>query len=85
MSETVIIYKRLQFECWQCGKVYSILKKADLEQKLQVSCPFCNAKADVDFRPFHKRKIDVLRSREKGPVFGDYELPKVLKTNKLDK
>lgn len=79
-----IIYKRLVFRCWQCKETYSLYKEADLEQKLKVACPYCDAEAVVDFRPYHKRKITVLKSssQDEQVLGGEYQLPKILPTSK---
>ena len=92
----VLLKKRFQFKCWKCNKVYSIYREADLMQKLQVSCPFCDAKADVDFRPFEARKKGVLRQQattdtktiyrveqEGKNLISEYKLPPILPTSKL--
>ncbi len=82
MADGVIIMKRFTFRCWQCKETYTIFRQVDLEQKLEVSCPYCGAKADVDFRPYHKRQKTVFRTAEEAGIeFGDYQLPKILPTN----
>ena len=82
-----ILKKRLKFLCWKCGQEYSIFKEADLKQRLFITCPFCKAKASVDFGVTNVK--EVLRTHnagaDDGVVFAKFDLPSVLKTNKLDK
>ena len=82
----VILKKRLKFKCWKCGEVYSIFREFDLEQKERISCPFCNAKADVDFRSEKDNVVEVLKSQNVGGgvAVGRYKLPSVLPTSKLE-
>ncbi len=82
-----ILKKRFNFLCWKCGEEYSIFKEADLKQKLFVTCPFCSAKASVNFGVTNVK--EVLRTRNTGTedggvVFAKFDLPPVLKTMKLD-
>ena len=74
--------KRLKFRCWNCKKVYSIYREVDLEQKMIVGCPFCDAEAVVDFTP--EEPTDVLRNmsihERSSDVVG--RLPEILPTKK---
>ena len=64
----VLLKKRFKFLCWKCGEEYSIFKEADLKQKLFVSCPFCSAKASVDFGVTNVK--EVLRTQTAGADAG---------------
>ncbi len=90
MADNVTVFKRFTFKCWNCEETYSVFKEVDLAQKLQVKCTYCHANADVDFRPFHRRKKGVLHQKEisKKTILhnrriGEYTLPKILPTEKL--
>lgn len=81
-GDKALLEKRFKFRCWKCGEVYSIFREADLNQKLSVSCPFCGAKADVNFGVRAVKQI--LRTQnaaEDGVVFKTFDLPDILPTN----
>ena len=83
-----LLEKRFKFLCWKCGEEYSIYKEADLKQKLFVSCPYCSAKASVNFGV--KDVKEVLRSQstgadaDSGVTVAKFDLPDVLTTKKLE-
>lgn len=53
--------KRLKLQCWNCPKTYfESLDVAD-KQEVTVTCPYCNAKAVINLRPYHKQAKNVIR------------------------
>jgi DNA-directed RNA polymerase subunit RPC12/RpoP len=81
--------KRLTFQCWNCGKTYTLLREITTEQTLTVACPYCNAEAVVDLEPFRKKVKNVMRSGEgiasaapRNDMPEELDLPDVLPTKK---
>lgn len=78
--------KRLEFQCWNCPKTYTLLR--DVEEgnpQLSVGCPFCGAAAIVDLYPYRKPidtiyKIESPQNRAPDETETVYELPDILPT-----
>lgn len=75
--------KRLEFECWNCKKTYSLLREIEEGNPiLLVACPFCGKAGKVDLNPFRK-PVDLIH---KGGSPQDpteervYDLPDILPT-----
>ena len=72
--------KRFKFRCWQCDRIYSLYREVNLEQKMLVACPFCDAEAVVDFTP--KKPTEVFRGGNFGEGEAGVQLPDILPTRK---
>lgn len=69
--------KLYRFQCWSCPKVYSLSLEITDQQEVIVSCPYCNAEAVVDLRPYRKKIISLMRGDDE-----QIKLPDVLPTKK---
>ena len=78
--------KRLEFQCWNCKKTYTLFREISDEQILFVACPFCNKEGVVDLKPFRKEKKSVLRgdSDNKQIIDIELQLPKILPTKQSE-
>lgn len=76
--------KRLTFKCWNCNKTYTLLREITDEQTLIAACPYCNAEAVVDLKPYRKEKKAVMRGNgeDEQNLGEELELPDVLPTQK---
>ncbi|HRV94673.1 MAG TPA: hypothetical protein P5526_21115 [Anaerolineae bacterium] len=75
--------KRLEFECWNCQKTYSLLREIEGNPTLWVACPFCGKDGLVELDPFRKKVDTVYRGDEPPKGTGDkmvYDLPDILPT-----
>jgi len=81
--EVAMAKKRQKFECWNCGKKYSLLREVHRAQKLYVACPFCHEEGVVDLLPHRKPKpVEVFRGAGEDPELFNLDLPEVLPTEK---
>lgn len=76
--------KRLKFKCWNCSRTYSLYKEVSEEQVLIAPCPYCNAEAVVDLKPYPKGKKSILRGEGNGEQISgnELQLPDILPTQK---
>lgn len=76
--------KRFAFQCWNCGRKYTLFKEITKEQELIVPCPFCNAEAIVKLEPFKKKKVTVLKGLEVSDqsIGFEFDFPDVIPTQK---
>ena len=78
--------KRYEFQCWNCPKVYFQSLEISDQKKLIVTCPYCDAEAVVDLRPYFKplttvmRKVDLYVDNSRKDNEGELQLPDVLPT-----
>lgn len=75
---------RPTFKCWNCSRTYSLFREITDEQTLKVACPYCNAEAVVDLKPYRKKKpIPLVRGENDGAAFvEELKLPDILPTQK---
>jgi DNA-directed RNA polymerase subunit RPC12/RpoP len=74
--------KRLTFKCWnaKCKKTYTLFRELTDEQVIMVACPYCNAEAKVDLKPYRKKNVfrgENVAGQSPGKEF---ELPAILPT-----
>lgn len=75
--------KRLTIQCWNCPKTYFHPVEITDQQEIIVTCPYCNAEAVVNLRPYLKKTITVMRGENKDQQNeGELQLPDVLPTRK---
>ncbi len=76
--------KRFTFKCWKCDQTYTLFREITDEQQLFVGCPFCNAEAVVDLKPFRKEKKTIFRgeSENEQSLGIELDLPDILPTEK---
>ena len=77
--------KRLEFECWNCEKTYSLLREiGEGNPILSVACPFCGEEGMVDLAPFPRKKVDEIYRKDspQSITVGEtvYDLPDILPT-----
>ncbi len=77
--------KRLEFECWNCKKTYSLLREiGEGNPILSVACPFCGEEGTVDLAPFRKKAGETIYRSDSppDPTAGEtvYDLPDILPT-----
>jgi hypothetical protein len=70
--------KRFKFQCWNCPKTYYQSLEITDQQEIIVSCPYCNADAVVNLRPYRKNIISVMRGDDDKQI----KLPDILPTKK---
>ena len=46
---------RLEFQCWNCPKTYTLLREIADVETLFVACPYCGAEGTVELEPFKKK------------------------------
>jgi NAD-dependent SIR2 family protein deacetylase len=79
--------KRFKFQCWNCPKTYYRSLEITNQQEIIVSCPYCNADAVVNLRPYGKelKTLTVMRGEKKDKRNEeDLQLPDILPTRKPD-
>jgi len=56
--------ERLKFKCWNpdCKEEYSLLRQVEGARILLVKCPFCDAEAQVDLKPYESKARTIFRS-----------------------
>jgi DNA-directed RNA polymerase subunit RPC12/RpoP len=69
--------KRYKLQCWNCPKVYFRSLEITDQEEIIVACPYCNAEAVVDLRPYRKKIVSVMRGDDE-----QIKLPDVLPTKK---
>lgn len=77
--------KRLTLQCWNCPKTYFYPVEITDQQEIIVKCPYCNAEAVVDLRPYRKdhKIVNVMRGENKDQRYeGELQLPDILPTRK---
>ena len=53
--------KRHTFQCWNCGKTYTLFRDFIVGQKMLVACPFCGEDGLVDLAPYRDTETTVYR------------------------
>ena len=76
--------KKLNFQCWNCPRTYSVDYKITKEQKLFVRCPYCKAEGVVDLRPYDLRKAEVIRGDDDLLPGDEQGLPEILPTQERE-
>ena len=74
--------KRLAFKCWntKCKRTYTLFCELTDEQVIMVACPYCNAEAKVDLKPYRTKRV-FRGENAAGQSPGDeLQLPDVLPT-----
>jgi hypothetical protein len=76
--------KRIKMQCWNCERVFSLLKELHVDEKprLLVECPFCEQEAVVDLAPFRTEKVEHYKSGDTSEGAAGLALPEVLPTRK---
>ena len=80
-----MIKKRITLQCWNCPKTYFYPVEITDQQEIIVRCPYCNAEAMVDLRPYSKNPkiVTVIRGENKDQKNEeDLRLPDILPTSK---
>lgn len=54
--------KQLKFQCWQCDRVFTLLKDIEGQPSLIVECTFCAAEAEVDLAPYRETAVSIQKS-----------------------
>ncbi|HRQ39485.1 MAG TPA: hypothetical protein PLD25_16375 [Chloroflexota bacterium] len=73
--------KRVKLQCWQCQREYSLLRDVG-QAMLEVECPFCYAKGEVDLAPWRSPVVNIHKGEGGGQqALGELlDLPAVLPT-----
>lgn len=53
---------RLEFECWNCKRSYSLLREVEGKPKLNVACPFCGKEGTADLNPYQNDIVEAFKS-----------------------
>lgn len=74
--------KRLTFQCWSCGKTYTLLREyGEGNPRLLVACPHCGAEGSVDLGRYRKPEDTVYRGNlpeGQDPGVDQFDLPGIL-------
>ena len=73
--------ENIRLKCWNCKATYLFEGEAG-EQKIRVVCPHCRKESLVDFAPYGREKKIVMRSVGEKVIGVEYNLPKVILTEK---
>lgn len=78
--------KRIKFKCWNCERVYSLLREIKDELRLIEECPFCGSECVVNLAPWRSEATTIFKgSANDEAALGDaLDLPDVLPTQKPD-
>ena len=74
--------KRLAFKCWntKCKRTYTLFRELTDEQVIMVACPYCNAEAKVDLKPYRKKSVFRGKNAAGQSPGDELQLPDVLPT-----
>jgi DNA-directed RNA polymerase subunit RPC12/RpoP len=73
--------KRHTFQCWNCGKTYTLKPAITETQKWIVACPYCLKEAVVRLQPYKKSKPPfIFTTGTDEPFPEEDELPAVIPT-----
>jgi NAD-dependent SIR2 family protein deacetylase len=77
--------KRLKLQCWNCPKTYFETLEITDQQEVIVKCPYCQAEAVVNLKPYRKQPKTVFRGENKDTQSDEeFQFPDVLPTRKLE-
>ena len=77
--------KRLKLQCWNCPKTYFETLEITSQQEVIVRCPYCNAEAVVNLRPYRREQkvVNVLKGENKDSQGNEeFQFPDFLPTRK---
>jgi hypothetical protein len=80
--------KRYKFRCWKCPRVYFQTLEITGQQKVILTCPYCQAEAVVNLQPYYKDLKTVFKREEDNDTDTQreegFQAPEIFPTRKPD-
>lgn len=78
--------KRLQFECWNCQKIFSLLLDLDEKPDILLECPYCSKSVLIEQEPHREKIISLFKSdnQQQTQTQAIKSYPEIIPTRKPD-
>lgn len=76
--------KRLNFECWDCKREFTLMVPVDEKPDILSECPYCRVELVIELAPYRSGKIEIFRDGTENESSDYFDIPDKIPTRKPD-